>query len=168
MADATQPAPLSWQSLAESGRLARALDRESAADPHLRKLRLTLEPKAQLHTLRLKMPCDCGSCIVKAQMKAGASCLVLVWNEEKQKCSLRLKELADAAPSEGPPVPAAGVAAAEADTQAAASTATAEAVGGEGGEGGAGGEGGGSGGSGGWGGDLAAGFAPGEGQKEPG
>ena len=134
MAVATQPAPLSWQSLAESGRLARALDRENAAAPHLRKLRLTLEPKAQPHTLRLKMPCDCGSCIVKAQMKAGASCLVLVWNEEKQKCSLRLKELADAAaPSEGPPAPAAGVAAAEADTQAAASTATAEAVGGAGG-----------------------------------
>ncbi|EOD41376.1 hypothetical protein EMIHUDRAFT_199717 [Emiliania huxleyi CCMP1516] len=128
MADRTQPAALSWQSLAESGRLARALDRESAAAPHLRKLRLTLEPKAEPHTLRLQMPCDCGSCIVKAQMKAGASCLVLVWNEEKQKCSLRLKELADAAPSEGPPVPAAGVAAAEAGTQAVASTATAEAL----------------------------------------
>ena len=82
MAHATQPAPLSWQSLAESGRLARALDRENAAAPHLRKLRLTLEPKAEPQTLRLKMPCDCGSCIVKAQVKAGASCLVLVWNEE--------------------------------------------------------------------------------------
>ena len=91
MADAAQPAALSWQSLAESGRLTRALDKESAAAPHLRKLRLTLEPKAEPHTLRLKMPCDCGSCIVKAQMKAGASSLVLVWNEEKQKCSLRLK-----------------------------------------------------------------------------
>ena len=34
MADATQPASLSWQSLAESGRLARALDREGAAAPH--------------------------------------------------------------------------------------------------------------------------------------
>ena len=66
-------AALLAEPLAESGRLARALDKESAAVPHLRKLRLTLEPKAEPHTLRLKMPCDCGSCIVKAQMKAGAS-----------------------------------------------------------------------------------------------
>ena len=158
IADAPQPAPLSWQSLAESGRLARALDRENATAPHLRKLRLTLEPKAEPHTLRLKMPCDCGSCIVKAQLKAGASCLVLVWNEEKQKCSLRLEELADAAPSEGLPEPVAGVAAGEAGTQAAASTATAEAVGGAGGGDGAGGAGGGGGdGSEGEGGDEEAG-----------
>ena len=80
----TQSAALSWQSLAESGRLARALDKESAAVPHLRKLRLTLV----LGTVRRSPPANEQRGKTRAQSHAWSA----PYSSAKEKSHVALKQ----------------------------------------------------------------------------
>ena len=94
-----QADPVSWQSLAHSGKLSRALDKEDPATPWIKKLRVqNLEPSPEPYTLRLAMPCTCGGCIAAHEMKperggATKKGLVMVWDETKQTCKLEADQL---------------------------------------------------------------------------
>ncbi|EOD27574.1 hypothetical protein EMIHUDRAFT_235566 [Emiliania huxleyi CCMP1516] len=94
-----QADPVSWQSLAHSGKLSRALDKEDPATPWIKKLRVrNLEPSPEPYTLRIAMPCTCGGCIAAHEMKperggATKKGLVMVWDETKQTCKLEADQL---------------------------------------------------------------------------
>ena len=94
-----EPPIHSWQSLARSGKLSRALDKEDLATPWVKKLRVrNLEPSPQPYTLRIAMPCTCGGCVAAHEMKperggATKKGLVMVWDEAKQTCKLEADQL---------------------------------------------------------------------------
>ena len=94
-----QADPVSWQSLAHSGKLSRALDKEDPATPWIKKLRVrNLEPSPEPYTLRIAMPCTCGGCVAAHEMKperggATKKGLVMVWDETKQTCKLEADQL---------------------------------------------------------------------------
>ncbi|EOD21267.1 hypothetical protein EMIHUDRAFT_241459 [Emiliania huxleyi CCMP1516] len=94
-----EPPIHSWQSLAHSGKLSRALDKEDLATPWIKKLRVrNLEPSPQPYTLRIAMPCTCGGCVAAHEMKpercgATKKGLVMVWDETKQACKLEADKL---------------------------------------------------------------------------
>jgi len=115
---------VSWQTLVQNGQLTRAVDKEDPAFPAVKKLRIkNLRPLATPYTLRLRVPCTCGSCIVPLQIKAGGTRVLFVWNEDNKRCDLHLNQLtmaaAEAPGDQGVP-PLATAAAAEPVAAAAA------------------------------------------------
>ncbi|EOD22356.1 hypothetical protein EMIHUDRAFT_116813 [Emiliania huxleyi CCMP1516] len=121
---------VSWQTLVQNGQLTRAVDKEDPAFPAVKKLRIkNLQPSATPYTLRLRVPCTCGSCIVPLQIKAGGTRVLFVWNEDNKRCDLHLNQLtmaaAEAPGDQGVP-PLATAAAAEPAAAAAAAAAAAQ------------------------------------------